>query len=244
MFNLTSWGIGLLKTPSERDLQTRVGASDLSNQCTRCLADALLALKSDAMQSDFWLAPRIGTGIHLLIEQRAPEHGAIGEHRVVLGELPGYGPVKSTLDLYITDENMVVDAKSTTRKKLAAYKRVLLEDDPSESLIPHRLTVNTYLNQLMLYGKGAQDEGYTVESVGILFICRDGAADNDVWGWPVPFDRQRADAVWARAANLWAWLDLGHDPDELNRAPGCYTCTHLRPKASRGKLYLNLEEGA
>ena len=102
-FDLTSWGISLLKTPSERDLQTRVGASDLSQMCTRCLADALLALKSDAMESNFWLSPRIGTGIHLLIEQRAPEHGAIGEHRVVLGELPGYGPVKSTLDLYIVD---------------------------------------------------------------------------------------------------------------------------------------------
>lgn len=242
-FDLTQWGISLLKSPTERDLQTRVGASDLSNMCTRCLADALLALKNEPEESPFWLSPRLGAGLHLLIEERAPKHGALPEHKLVLGELPGYGLVKSTADLYVTEERLVVDAKSTKRVKLAQYKRVLLEDDPSESLLPARNTLDTYVNQTMLYGRGYELEGREVEQVGILFVCRDGAGDNDVWGVTWPYDRARADAVWARAAALWAWLDAGNDPDALKRAEGCWVCTNLRGKKKSSKLYVNLEEG-
>lgn len=242
-FDLTQWGIALLQAPTERDLQTRVGASDLSNQCSRCLADALLALKTEVDESPFWLSPRLGTALHLLVEQRAPKHGALPEHKLVLGELPGYGPVKSTADLYHIEQRAVIDVKSTKRNKLAFYRRVIEENDPAESLIPARNTVETYLNQIMLYGRGYELEGRGVDQVGILFVCRDGAGDNDVWGWMVPYDRARADAVWARAAALWVWLDTGNDPDTLKRAEGCWVCTNLRGKKKSSKLYVNLEEG-
>ena len=243
MFDLTQWGQDLLKTLTERDKQTRVGASDLSNTCTRCVADALLALKRDVDESPFWLSPRLGTGLHLLIEQRAPEHGALPEHKLILGELPGYGIVKSTADLYINAQRMVVDAKSTKRVKLKDYKRVIEEDDKAESLIPARNTISTYLNQIMLYGRGYELEGLPVDSVGILFVCRDGSGDNDVWGWSVPYSREHADKVWNRAVRLWAWLEEGGDVDDLNKAPGCWVCTNLRSSKNKGKLYLNLEEG-
>ena len=242
-FDLTQWGLDLLRTPTARDLQTRVGASDLSNMCTRCLADALLALEREPEDNPFWLSPKLGTGTHLFIEQRAEAHGAIPEHKMVLGDLPGYGVVKSTTDLYIKAEHAVIDAKTTKRVKLAQYKRIILEDDPAESLLPARNTMETYLNQCQLYGRGVEDEGYPVELVGVLFVCRDGSGDNDVWGHTWPYDRARADQVWARAAALWAWLKAGNDPDKLTRAVGCWVCTTLRPRKKSDKLYLNLEEG-
>ncbi len=67
--------IKLLSAPTARTRQTRVGASDLANECDRCLAMAMANIvrprnpRADAI----WLQPEIGTGIHSVQEQRIKE---------------------------------------------------------------------------------------------------------------------------------------------------------------------------
>jgi hypothetical protein len=105
--------VELLKAPTERDLQVKIGASNLAQPCARCLADALLASRDD-QDRPYWLGAVLGTATHNYLESRIksmhPEMEP--ERRVVLGEIPGYGVVKSTTDLYIGEPHFqVVDWK-------------------------------------------------------------------------------------------------------------------------------------
>lgn len=216
----------LMSAPTERDKQVKVGASNLGNPCTRCLADDLLATTGSG-KSKFWLASWLGTAAHERMAETMP-NGWLKERRVELFSLPGYGSIKSTTDLYLPEQRAVVDYKTTTRAKLKQYKRVLVQDDKSESLIPSRYTLDRYLNQTLLYGLGIENQGLPVDWVALLFLCRDGTGDNDIWPYHWPYDRELALRVYDRAARLWAYLQEGGSLDDLNKAEGCYYCLNLR----------------
>jgi len=228
-FNARNFTLGLLKTPTDRDKQHLVGASNLSTMCDRCLADDLLGMPGT--ESPYWLGAKIGTAIHTLLEGEARKFGSDGvlpEQKLILGEIPGYGVVKSTSDLVVFDEGVahVTDFKTTKRDKLKMIRRVINHDDPDPET---RFKVNTYLNQLMLYGMGVQKKfSAPVRDVSLVFICRDGVGDADVWGYTWDYDPERAQQVWDRGTNLWAWLQDGGDADTLDSAPGCYTCERER----------------
>lgn len=222
----------LMSVPTARDKQVKVGASNLGNPCTRCLADDLMAEAGGPVKSPFWLASWIGTAIHERLAVTMPNHW-LKEHHMTLFEIDGYGEIESTTDLYLPELTLGLDYKSTTRNKLKYYKRVLEQGDESESLLPARYTLERYLNQIALYGMGVEDEGREVSDVGLFFVCRDGTGDNDVWWWDQPYDRGRAVSVAERSAKLWAWLQDGNDPDVLTKAPGCWYCLNVRGKKGR-----------
>lgn len=117
--------ITLLTAETERDRQTRVGASDLANQCDRCLAAALAGQKErSAITVRYWLGSRIGTAMSLLFEERAAAvEGLEAEKHVFFGDIPGYGPVGGSIDLLEVKERQVIDWKGTTRQDIA-----ILED--------------------------------------------------------------------------------------------------------------------
>lgn len=217
----------LMSAPTKRDLQVKVGASNLGNPCTRCLADDLMAQAGQPVKSQFWLASWIGTAIHARLEATMPGHW-LKEHHMTLFEIDGYGEVESTTDLYLEELTLGLDYKSTTRTKLKYYKRVLEQDDESESLIPARYTLDRYINQTLLYGMGVENEGKVVTDVGMFFVCRDGTGDNDVWWYTQPYDREAAVRVAERSARLWAWLQAGNDPEALTKVPGCWYCLNVR----------------
>lgn len=227
--------IELLKAPTERDLQVKVGASNLAQPCARCLADALIAsAASTNHQSPYWLGAVLGTATHNYLEGRIrsmhPEMEP--EQRMVLGEIPGYGVVKSTTDLYIGEPHFqVIDWKTTTKKKLPNIKQALTteptEYDGSE-MAEVRYKVTGYKYQLLTYGRGMVLAGKRVDTVSLGFICRDGVGDADIWGWSMPYDAEAAERVWNRLERLWAWLEAGNDPNELTSATGCYHCSHYR----------------
>lgn len=219
----------LMKTPTDRDKQHLVGASNLSNPCTRCLGEQMLH-SGGSEPGKFWMGAWTGTAMHASLEALCPPEW-LPERRVVLGEIPGYGVLRSTLDLYVPERATVGDYKSTTRDKLVYIKRAV--QDPEDQFEVTKVTearykVSTYLNQTMLYGRAMQDEGFEVHKVALIFLCRDGTGDQDVWVHEEDYDRARADKVWTRAVNLWNALQEGRDPATLSSHPMCYHCNSVR----------------
>lgn len=222
--------LGLMKQQTERDQQIKVGASNFSTLCTHCLARDLLATVSGE-SGPFWLGAWLGTAMHNRLDADAQVHRPtwVPEQKLVLGDLPGYGTIKSTTDLYVPEILTVVDYKSSKRDKLKHIK-IALEDPESEwegtAVKEARFKTGGYLNQLMSYGRGVVLTGREVEWVSLVFVCRDGTGDGDVWAHTVRYDPERAEAIWDRLVRLWAWLQEGHTPDELSSHPHCYACNH------------------
>lgn len=228
--------LALWKQPTERDLQVKVGASNLGQPCPRCLAEDLARMLKggefiEPEPSPFWLGAAMGTAMHHefenLIKERRPAWSP--EQKVILGHLEGYGTIKSTLDLYVPAHKSVVDFKSTTRAKLKNLKEALTTE-PTEfdttAVAEARYKATSYIYQLMLYAKAKEDEGCPVEWVHILFVCRDGVGDSDLWSHPMPYDRALAEKAWDRLERLWAVLREGRAPDTLPSDPHCWTCRH------------------
>lgn len=224
----------LLKAPTTRDLQVKVGASNFSQPCPRCLADDLLGGASDPAQERWaWAGAVVGTAIHNLLEERVRElHPEwVPEQKLYLGHLVDYGDIKSRLDLYLPPFKTLIDWKSTTKKKLVFLKEAT-RTEPNElevsDLAAARYKINSYLNQLMSYGRGLILAGHEVEWVSIVFICRDAVGDKDIWDYTVPYDAEQAEAVWDRLVRLWEALRNGLDPATLPSAQGCYYCENVR----------------
>lgn len=232
MRDATEIALELLKRPTERDKQVKVGASNFSSLCTKCLAEELLATKDEG-ESFAWAGAVVGTAIHNLLDSRVQEMHPEWhpEQRLILGDLPGYGTVKSTLDLYIPEDRHLIDYKTTTKAKLPFIQDALkTEGNPYEisSIAEARYKVSGYLNQLMSYGRGLTLAGHVVEYVSLVFICRDAVGDRDVWSHTVPYDPEQAEAVWNRLQALWEWLQGGGNPEELDSHKQCYYCVNLR----------------
>lgn len=223
----------LLKEPTERDLQSKVGASNFSQPCARCLADSLLHNDEEEPDRPYWAGSVIGTAIHLLLEERVRELHPdwLTEQRVVFGDVPEYGTVKSTTDLYIPEHYQVHDHKTTTKAKLPNIKEAFTTEPTqydTSTMISARNKVTGYRYQGQAYGLALTRMGYRVDWVSLGFVCRDAVGDNDIWGWVEPYDSDVAERVWDRLVQLWEWLQKGNDPVTLPSASGCYTCERAR----------------
>lgn len=218
----------LWRRQSERDLQKTIGASEFGSPCTYCVAQALLGNHKKGL-SEWWLAARIGTAVHLDLEHTAAEllPHTMREYRVYLGELPDYGVISSSLDFYDPETQHLVDFKTSERSKTRLYKLAqAVPESATETteLSQARFTLLKYTGQIMSYGRGLELAGYPVRTVTLDFVCRDGKTDDDFWTLDMDYDPEYAQAVWDRLRNLWDYLREGGDPEELTRHPHCRTC--------------------
>jgi hypothetical protein len=147
--------IKLLSAPTARTRQERIGASDLANECDRCLAMAMTRMPraKNPTAEGIWMQAEIGTGIHSVQETRLTEFhsialggderlysqqvrdlareiaamtpGAKAEQHIDIGVIPGYGPVGGTIDLKL--QGQIVDWKSADRIKSAFLHDFLLQ---------------------------------------------------------------------------------------------------------------------
>lgn len=225
--------VDLLSGTTDRDQQRKVGASNMSNPCTFCLArDMAVMLDSGvepAPRGKYFMGSVIGTAIHNLLEERAKDNpDYLPEIRVELGEIPGYGVIKSTSDLYIISKNAVNDWKTTTREKLK-WLRMVPDSEPSEyefdGLTQARYKVKTYLTQGQLYGMGMEKAGYKVKTVSLIFIARDAKTTEDIWAYTVDYDRKVAEVAFDRAKKIWQALSTGKELGTFKSNPLCYTCS-------------------
>ncbi len=235
--------VGLLTKPTARDQQVKIGASNASTPCARCLAedlarsgkvghDTYVGLKPQK-RSVYIMGAIIGTAIHerlqTLIEDQHPDW--MPEQRVIVGHLEGYGDVKSTTDLYTPHNHQVIDWKTTTSKKLPALKEALTTEGTKwdkTSTAEARFKTTAYLAQLHLYGRGIINAGYEVDSVGIGFICRDARTEKDVWGFDTPYDPEYTERVWTRLERIWAAVQDGRPLEEFPSHQHCWTCNVMR----------------
>lgn len=160
---------------------------------------------------------------NLVIEHR-PETEP--EKRVYICTIEGYGEIWGTSDWLVTSD--VRDFKTTTRDKLVFIKRAI-EDEPDEfdlsKVVDARFKVAGYWNQGLLYGYGMEQLGHEVKTITLIFICRDGKTDDDIWASSIEYSREAAEKVIDRARRLWQYVSEGNDIEALRSAKGCYTCT-------------------
>ena len=230
---------------SERDKQRLVGASNLSNECTKCLAEEMALML--VSQADMWDRPeskyvmgaKIGTAVHLWLEEEVKRRDwGVPETRVIVGEIKGYGVIKSTSDLYVPSEKAIVDHKTTTREKLDVIRTLIrlgrLDDIPEIEMDVHRAArkkVKRYLVQGNMYGKGAEDRGDVVETVALNFIPRDAKVIDDMYVLEVEYSRDIAERALARGQKIWDALVGGKSWDSFKSDPDCYNCNVVRKGA-------------
>lgn len=122
-------GVSLMLQETDRDRQTRIGASDMANPCDRCLAASLSGVTLRSVTDDrWWLGRVVGTAMSLLMEHRAPNHPEYDlrpEHHVNFATVDGYGEVGGSIDLLIANELHLLDWKGEYRWRLALIEDLL-----------------------------------------------------------------------------------------------------------------------
>lgn len=223
----------LLKQKSDRDEQKLIGASDFSDPCAFHLAKKLLG--EPEQPAKYWLGAKIGTAIHLLLEDgiakanldELPElSGALVEHKIVLGELEGYGTIKSKPDLASVAGKHLIDWKTTSRDKLKKIQQVVY----GEKDIPDTFySVKKYFAQAQIYAWGLNKAGVEIDGCSLVFINRDGTTDSDVWTYTFEYSEQYAAGAWGRLENIWSKLQENSDPSQFDRHTSCFKCKVTDP---------------
>lgn len=215
----------LITQPSERDLQLKVGPSDLGDPCNYCLGRKMAGIKAER---DFSMYPWLGTAIHKLIQylveplrffyqpninDMAWELFGLGrartEIKVFICHIPGYGDVYGNIDVLLELERIIIDWKSSSRKKIKLYK---LHGVPTENL-----------GQTILYIHGARKSGYDVEAAVLVYIPRDAADLGELWAYEVEYDESEVNQIIERATIIQQWVTAGRW-QELDKDPDCWTC--------------------
>lgn len=219
--------VDLFLQESDRDKQWKVGASQISDPCTRHLAHALVG--TEQAPQKYWLGAKIGTAIHAFIESSIDKSsdtrlaGALVERKIELGDVPGYGSISSSPDLVLADSGLLVDHKSTTRPKIKKVKDFI---DGIKHDSATEYTIQKYLGQMNLYAWGRnKNHGDNIDQLAINFINRDGTNEKDFYCLLVDYDEDFAQALWNRLLGLWAELEAGAHPNDYPGHPECYKCS-------------------
>lgn len=218
--------LDLFLQESERDKQRKVGASQISDPCTRHLAKALMGDKEPPMK--YWLGGKIGTAIHSFIESAisvSPDgifDDAFVEQKIKLGDVVGYGTVSSKPDLVLPSINHLIDWKTTSRKKIKAIKDLV---DGIKASPASEYTLQKYIGQTQLYAWGLNQAGTKIDDITIVFINRDGTYDEDIWTYSIPYQEDIAVALWDRLVALWNELQDGAHPDNYPPNEHCFKCS-------------------
>ena len=224
--------LGLFKQESARDKQRKVGASDFSDPCEFHLAKKLLGLPIGEFK--YFLGAKIGTATHEFLEKRIetadldefPEFGSARiEESIVLGELEGYGVIKSKPDLVLVEGKHLVDWKTSKRDKSKQLQAVVdgtAKDTKAASEALYSL--KKYYAQAQIYAWGLNKSGTEIDACSLVFINRDGTYDPDVWTYTFPYDEAFAQSMWDRLARIWTEVSSGKDLDSFEKDPQCFNC--------------------
>ncbi len=217
--------VDLFLQKSERDKQHKVGASNISDPCTKHLAHALLGTPEP--EAKYWMGAKIGTAIHSFLESAIDNssddvlQGAIVEQKIELGNIAGYGDISSKPDLVLPNSKHLIDWKTSSRQKVKKLQNLTdgLKDDPASAY-----TLKKYIGQTQLYAWGLNNAGIEIERATLVFINREGTFANDIWTYSVDYNENIALALWSRVSNLWAELQNGAHPDSYTATEHCFKC--------------------
>lgn len=220
------WVRKILKRNDDRGKQKLIGPSEAGSLCTYCVAERLLGIKPP--QGRYWMGARVGTMWHQAVEEGSSDiPGVRPETKVTVGEIPGYGVIKGTADSLWVDEENLLDLKTTQRKKLALIKQAhKTPPDPYDTttLLETRFKVQGYIGQTHLYGMALGG----VKTLSLVYLCRDGSTDDDVWAHEMPYNPEYAEQVWNRLIRIWEALQSGRELATFAQHQFCWTCQHSR----------------
>jgi hypothetical protein len=196
------------------------------------LAKKLLGMPGGEFK--YFLGAKIGTATHEFLEKRMetvdfdefPEFkSAKIEETIVLGELEGYGVVKSKPDLVLVDGKHLVDWKTSKRDKSKQLQAVVDGTAKETKAAAEALySLKKYYAQAQIYAWGLNKSGTEIDACSLVFINRDGSYDPDVWTYTFPYDEEFAQSMWDRLVRLWSELSGGRDLEEFERDPMCFNC--------------------
>ena len=110
--DIDNYILDILNAPTDRDKQTKVGPSNLSNACSYCLAVQMLnGQESKIYENSYWLGAKIGTCVHEYVDGHSAHPTAIREQKNAIGEIPGYGTIKGSTDVFFPVDGVVGDLK-------------------------------------------------------------------------------------------------------------------------------------
>lgn len=210
-----------------RDLQKRIGPSEIGTPCDHCLAAKLAGWPST--EKDVPWPPFIGTAVHSALEDMFINHEIhrnainttglryLGEHRTMVGQIDGED-IWGSVDLTDLATGMTVDWKIVGKTTLDAARR-----GPSE----------VYRAQAHLYAKGLCDEGFDIRHVSIAYLPRNAMSLAQAVWWTEPHNRAVAENALARAnrfaLNIRALRTIGQEAVDgwitnLPRYANCRDC--------------------
>lgn len=224
--------LSLWKQASARDGQKKVGASDFSDPCDYHLA---LKLSGNGQgESKYWLGAKLGTAVHEFLEARIPESdlsqfpeftNPLIEQSIVLGELDGYGTIKSKPDLALVEGKHLIDWKTTKRDKSKQLQDVIYGlAGETKTAKASAYTLKKYFAQTQIYAWGLNKSGVEIDGISLVFINRDGAQDSDLWTWTFPYDEEFAESIWKRLETLWERVRNNEPTESFTRDLECFNC--------------------
>lgn len=203
-----------VQKPSERDVQSAVGPSDIGDPCDLCLA-AKMARRASVQvgkgrDAGFSLKAWIGTAVHKKLEEDLdlPEAFVAKEARVFIHEVAGYGKIHGHIDLQLLLLKTCVDYKTTDLAKLKLMK---LEGVPWSHVV-----------QLMLYTYGLRKAGVDMTHAALVYIPRDNNDPKNIWVAAAEYNEDIALKALARVEDLWAKLTAGET--NFKSDDNCFTC--------------------
>lgn len=203
-----------------RSQQTRIGPSEVGTPCARRLGYKLSGASEVNSASDGWKAT-IGTAVHAwLAEVFAADNGDVSrwlvEHRVHVGTFDGID-LDGSCDLYDRATATVIDWKVTTLKRIKSYRA----NGPGEQ----------YRVQAHAYGMGWANRGLPVDTVGVVFLPRDGLLSQAHF-WHEPYEPGHALAAMARVSSISQALRVLPSADVVAGLPTqdayCTFCPYFR----------------
>lgn len=220
--------LSLFAQASTRDSQKKIGASDFSDPCEYHLAAKLMGEEQPAFK--YWMGAKIGTAVHEFLEERIPTSdfdlypefkSASIEQTIRLGNLDGYGEIKSKPDLALVDNQHLIDWKTSKRDKSKKLQAVIFDGkEDAESAY----TLKRYYAQVQVYAWGLNQNGTPIDGCSLVFINRDGTYDPDVWTWSFEYSEDFALSIWHRLERIWKEIQGGKPLEEFPKETHCFNC--------------------
>lgn len=222
-----------------RSLQSRIGPSEIGTPCDRRIGHKLAGTQPVNRVDDIAWKAFIGTAVHSTLadimaraeldrfhdaDPDTPPRWHV-EEKVSPGLTLNGTDIDGSCDLFDAHHGAVWDWKITTRNKIR------------EEYKPHGVG-DQYRIQAHAYGRGWARQGHDVNTVGVIFLTRDGEF-NDRHVWAEPYDERIVTSAITRVQGIQSAIDgLGADTalPLLQTGPAyCRFCPYYSARAATAR---------